>query len=145
MNGETMEDIKKGLPKKILVVDDNQDSRELVVKVLKNKGYEMIEAVDGEEAIEKAIAERPNLILLDISIPKLNGYEVTQKLKDMEEFENIPIVALTAHAMKGDRKKALEAGCEGYITKPINVRELPAQVKSFIKGRWESIYDGEKE
>jgi two-component system cell cycle response regulator DivK len=145
MNGETMEDIKKGLPKKILVVDDNQDSRELVVKVLKNKGYEMVEAVDGEEAIEKAIAERPNLILLDISIPKLNGYEVTQKLKDMEEFENIPIVALTAHAMKGDRKKALEAGCEGYITKPINVRELPAQVKSFIKGRWESIYDGEKE
>jgi two-component system cell cycle response regulator DivK len=145
MNGEKMEDIKKGLPKKVLVVDDNQDSRELVVKVLKNKGYEMIEAVDGEEAIEKAIAERPNLILLDISIPKLNGYEVTQKLKDMEEFENIPIVALTAHAMKGDRKKALEAGCEGYITKPINVRELPAQVKSFIKGRWESIYDGEKE
>jgi two-component system, cell cycle response regulator DivK len=145
MNGETMEDIKKGLSKKILVVDDNQDSRELVVKVLKNKGYEMVEAVDGEEAIEKAIAERPNLILLDISIPKLNGYEVTQKLKGMEEFENIPIVALTAHAMKGDRKKALEAGCEGYITKPINVRELPAQVKSFIKGRWESIYDGEKE
>jgi len=145
MNGETMEDIKKGLPKKILVVDDNQDSRELVVKVLKNKGYEMVEAVDGEEAIEKAIAERPHLILLDISIPKLNGYEVTQKLKGMEEFENIPIVALTAHAMKGDRKKALEAGCEGYITKPINVRELPAQVKSFIKGRWESIYDGEKD
>ena len=145
MNGETMEDIKKGLPKKILVVDDNLDSRELVVKVLKNKGYEMVEAADGEEAIEKAIAERPNLILLDISIPKLNGYEVTQKLKGMEEFENIPIVALTAHAMKGDRKKALEAGCEGYITKPINVRELPAQVKSFIKGRWESIYDGEKE
>lgn len=145
MNGETMEDIKKGLPKKILVVDDNQDSRELVVKVLKNKGYEMVEAADGEEAIEKAIAERPNLILLDISIPKLNGYEVTQKLKGMEEFENIPIVALTAHAMKGDRMKALEAGCEGYITKPINVRELPAQVKSFIKGRWESIYDGEKD
>ena len=117
MNGETMEEIKKGLPKKILVVDDNQDSRELVVKVLKNKGYEMVEAVDGEEAIEKAIAEKPDLILLDISIPKLNGYEVTQKLKGMEEFKNIPIVALTAHAMKGDRKKALEAGCEGYIYK----------------------------
>lgn len=140
-----MEEITKCLSKKILVVDDNQDSRELVVKVLKNKGYEMVEAADGEEAIEKAIAERPNLILLDISIPKLNGYEVTQKLKSMEEFENIPIVALTAHAMKGDRMRALEAGCEGYITKPINVRELPAQVKSFIKGRWESIYDGAKE
>jgi two-component system cell cycle response regulator DivK len=145
MNGEKMEDIKKGLPKKVLVVDDNQDSRELVVKVLKNKGYEMIEATDGEEAIEKAVGERPDLILLDISIPKLDGYEVTRRLKSREEFKETPIVALTAHAMKGDRAKALEAGCEGYISKPINIRELPAQVKSFIKGRWESIYDGEKE
>jgi two-component system cell cycle response regulator DivK len=145
MNGETMEDIKKGLPKKILVVDDNQDSRELVVKVLKNKGYEMVEAVDGEEAVERSVAEKPDLILLDISIPKLNGYEVARILKNREEFKDIPIVALTAHAMKGDRMKALEAGCEGYITKPINVRELPAQVKSFIKGRWESMYDGEKD
>jgi two-component system cell cycle response regulator DivK len=145
MNGETMEDIKRGLPKKILVVDDNQDSRELVVKVLKNKGYQMVEAIDGEEAVEKAIAQMPDLILLDISIPKLNGYEVTRILKGKEECKNIPVVALTAHAMKGDRTKALEAGCEGYITKPINVRELAAQVKSFIKGRWESIYGGEKE
>ena len=140
-----MEEIAKGLPKKILVVDDNQDSRELVVKVLKNKGYVMVEAVDGEEAVEKAVAEKPDLILLDISIPKLNGYEVTRVLKSREEFKNIPVVALTAHAMKGDRAKALEVGCEGYITKPINVRELPAQVKSFIRGRWESIYGGEKE
>jgi two-component system cell cycle response regulator DivK len=145
MNGETMEDIKKCLPKKILVVDDNQDSRELVVKVLKNKGYEIIEAIDGEEAVEKTIAQKPDLILLDISIPKLNGYEVTRILKGKEDVKDIPVVALTAHAMKGDRLKALEAGCEGYITKPINVRELPAQVKSFIRGRWESIYDGEKE
>ena len=140
-----MEEIAKGLPKKILVVDDNQDSRELVVKVLKNKGYVMVEAVDGEEAVEKAVAEKPDLILLDISIPKLNGYEVTRVLKSREEFKSIPVVALTAHAMKGDRTKALEAGCEGYITKPINVRELAAQVKSFIRGRWESIYGGEKE
>ncbi len=140
-----MEEVAKSFPKKILVVDDNQDSRELVVKVLKNKGYEMIEAVDGEEAVEKAVAEMPDLILLDISIPKLNGYEVARILKGKEEFKGIPIVALTAHAMKGDRMKALEAGCEGYISKPINVRELPAQVKSFLKGRWESIHDGEKE
>ncbi len=140
-----MEEIAKFLPKKILVVDDNQDSRELVVKILKNKGYELIEAIDGEEAVEKVIAQKPDLILLDISIPKLNGYEVTRILKDREDVKDIPVVALTAHAMKGDRLKALEAGCEGYITKPINVRELPAQVKSFIRGRWESMYDGEKE
>jgi len=140
-----MEEIKKGLPKKILVVDDNNDSRELVVKVLKNQGYEMIEAIDGEEALEKAMSEKPDLILMDISIPKLNGYEVTKRLKSLEEVKEIPVVALTAHAMKGDRAKAIEAGCEGYISKPINVRELPAQVKSYMRGKWESIFGGEKE
>jgi len=140
-----MEEIKKGLPKKILVVDDNNDSRELVVKVLKNQGYEMIEAIDGEEALEKAVSEKPDLILMDISIPKLNGYEVTKRLKSLEEVKEIPVVALTAHAMKGDRAKAIEAGCEGYISKPINVRELPAQVKSYMRGKWESIFGGEKE
>ena len=140
-----MEEIKKGLPKKILVVDDNNDSRELVVKVLKNRGYEMIEAIDGEEALEKAVSEKPDLILMDISIPKINGYEVTKRLKSLEEVKKIPVVALTAHAMKGDRAKAIEVGCEGYISKPINVRELPAQVKSYMRGKWESIFGGEKE
>jgi two-component system cell cycle response regulator DivK len=145
MNEGKMEDIKKGMSRRILVVDDNNDSRELVVKVLKNKGYEMIEAIDGEEALEKAVSEKPDLILLDISIPKLNGYEVTKRLKSLEEVKDIPVVALTAHAMKGDRAKALEAGCEGYISKPINVRDLPAQVKSYMRGKWESIFGGEKE
>jgi two-component system cell cycle response regulator DivK len=145
MNEGKMEDIKKGMSRRILVVDDNNDSRELVVKVLKNKGYEMIEAIDGEEALEKAMSEKPDLILLDISIPKLNGYEVTKRLKSLEEVKDIPVVALTAHAMKGDRAKALEAGCEGYISKPINVRDLPAQVKSYMRGKWESIFGGEKE
>lgn len=137
--------MKKTMAKKILVVDDNNDSRELVIKVLKNQGYEMIEAVDGEEALQKAISEKPDLILMDISIPKIDGYEVTKKLKSLEEFKNIPVVALTAHAMKGDRIKALEAGCEGYIPKPINVRELPDQVKSYLRGKWESIFGGDKE
>jgi two-component system cell cycle response regulator DivK len=105
----------------------------------------MIAAIDGEEALEKAMSEKPDLILLDISIPKLNGYEVTKRLKSLEEVKDIPVVALTAHAMKGDRAKALEAGCEGYISKPINVRDLPAQVKSYMRGKWESIFGGEKE
>jgi len=139
-----MEEIGKGF-KKILVVDDNNDSRELVVKVLKNQGYEMIEAIDGEDALEKAVSEKPDLILMDISIPKMNGYEVTKRLKSLDEVKKIPVVALTAHAMRGDRAKALEAGCEGYISKPINVRELPAQVKSYMRGKWESIFGGEKE
>jgi len=136
-----MEEQAPSVPKKILIVDDNQDSRELVSKILKSRGYRTIEAIDGEEALEKAMSEKPDLILMDISIPKIDGYEVTKRLKSTEEFKYIPIVALTAHAMKGDRAKALEAGCEGYISKPINVRELPNQIKAFLKGRWESVID----
>lgn len=128
-----MEEKKEDFSRKILVVDDNQDSRELVVKILKNRGYQMIEAVDGEEALEKAIAENPDLILMDISIPKLDGYEVTRRLKSQIKFKDTPIIALTAHAMKGDREKALEAGCEGYISKPIDIHELPDQIKSYLK------------
>ncbi len=130
-----MEEIKEGLPKKILIVDDNQDGRELVVKILKNRGYQMIEAVDGEEALEKASAECPDLILLDISIPKLDGYEVTRRLKSQVKFKDTPIIALTAHAMKGDREKALESGCDGYISKPIDIHELPDQIKSYLKNK----------
>lgn len=133
------------MPRKILIVEDNQDSRELVVKVLKNKGYQTIEAADGEEALEKIAAEKPDLILLDISIPKIDGYEVAKRLKSQEEFKDIPIVALTAHAMKGDREKVIVAGFEGYISKPINVRELPEQVRSYLRGKWESILGGEEE
>ena len=139
-----MEELKSGLPGKILIVDDNQDSRELVVKVLKTRGYQTIEAVDGEEALEKAVAERPDLILMDRSLPKIDGYEVTRRLKGREEFKDIPIVALTAHAMRGDREKALEAGCEGYISKPINVRELPELITSYLRGKKESILGGEE-
>jgi two-component system cell cycle response regulator DivK len=130
-----MEELKEGLSKKILVVDDNQDSRELVVKVLKNRGYQMIEAADGEDALEKAAAENPDLILMDISIPKINGYEVTRRLKSQMNFKNTPIIALTAHAMKGDREKALEAGCDGYISKPINIHEIPDQIQSYLQGK----------
>jgi two-component system cell cycle response regulator DivK len=133
------------MQRKVLIVEDNQDNRELVVKVLRNKGYITVEAEDGEEAVEKAIAEKPDLILLDISLPKLDGYEVAKRLKGMEEFQDIPIVAFTAHAMKGDREKVIVAGFEGYISKPVNIRELPDQIRSFIRGKRESILGGEHE
>ena len=129
----TMDETKKEIPKKILVVDDNEDNRELVVKVLRNKGYEMIEAVDGEDALQKAKDEKPALILMDISLPKMDGYEVTRRLKSLIEYKEIPIVALTAHAMKGDKEKAFSAGCIGYISKPVDVRELPEQIKLYLK------------
>jgi two-component system, cell cycle response regulator DivK len=132
-----MDEPKKKLPIKILVVDDNRDNRELVVKILRNKGYEMREAVDGEDALQKIKDERPSLILMDIALPKIDGYEVTRRLKSEETYKDIPIVALTAHVMKGDKDKALNAGCEGYIAKPIDVRALPEQIKSFLKDRLE--------
>ncbi|ACI20236.1 MULTISPECIES: response regulator [Thermodesulfovibrio] len=119
--------------KTILVVDDNEDSRELVKKILKKHGYEVIEAVDGEDAIAKALAYRPDLILMDISIPKIDGYEATRRLKERPDFKDTPIIAFTAHAMRGDQEKALQAGCNGYISKPINVREFPEQIKIYLK------------
>ena len=120
--------------KKILVVDDNNDSRELVLKILRTKGHRLCEAVDGEDALQKVAAEQPDLILMDISLPKIDGHEVTRRLKSDERFASIPIIALTAHAMKGDREKALAAGCEGYISKPINVREFYDRIKVFLDG-----------
>jgi two-component system, cell cycle response regulator DivK len=132
------------MPRKILIVEDNEDNRELAVKVLRNKGFETVTAVDGEEAIEKAVSEKPDLILLDISLPKLDGYEVAKRLKIMEEFKEIPIVAFTAHAMKGDREKVIASGFEGYISKPINIREFPDQVKLYIRGKRESVLGGEE-
>jgi two-component system cell cycle response regulator DivK len=128
-----MEEIKKSLREKILVVDDNRDNRELVVKVLKNRGYDMVEAVDGEDALRKAQDERPGLILMDISLPKMDGYEVIQRLKSQEEYRDIPIVALTAHVMKGDKERAMNAGCIGFIPKPIDIRELPEQIRYYLK------------
>ncbi|MEW6067985.1 MAG: response regulator [Nitrospirota bacterium] len=138
------EDIKIQASKKVLVVDDNQDSRELVVKILKNKGYLMVEAVDGEDALEKVAKEKPDIILMDLSIPKIDGYEATKRLKEQDEFRHIPVVALTAHAMKGDREKVIEMGFEGYISKPIDIHELPNQIKAYLKGKWESVLGGEE-
>ena len=125
--------MKKGSVAKILVVEDNQDNREMVVKVLKFNGYEVIEAVDGEEGIEKAKTEAPALILLDIYLPKMDGYEVAKRLKGDTGLKDIPVIALTAHAMKGNREQALAAGCDGYISKPIDIRELPKQIEQFLR------------
>ena len=117
---------------KILVVDDNEDNRELVSKILRIRGYLVVEAEDGKAAIKKAEDERPDLILMDISLPDIDGYEATRVIKSKAGLKDIPIIALTAHAMKGDREKALEAGCDGYIPKPIDVHRFPDQISSFL-------------
>lgn len=139
-----MEDKRADLRKKILIVDDNEDSRDLVAKVLKQFGYQIVQAVDGEEALVKVFSEKPDLILMDRSLPKMDGFEVARRLKSDESTQKIPIVALTAHAMRGDREKALAAGCEGYIPKPINVRTLAEQIRSYLEGRNGGIPSGQK-
>ena len=128
-----MKETKKISGKKLLIVEDNQDSRELVIKILKNRDYHIIEAVDGEDGLEKAIAEQPDIILLDIALPKMGGYEVMKNLRLREEFKHTSIIALTAHAMKGEEEKALRAGFNGYISKPINVHELPRQIEYYAE------------
>lgn len=130
---------REGVPKKILVVDDNQDSRELVVKILQRKGHQLVEAVDGQDALDKVAAEHPGLILMDISLPKIDGHEVTRRLKQNSQFAAIPVIALTAHAMKGDREKAFAAGCAGYISKPINIHDFYDRIRKFVMDSNENI------
>ena len=118
----------------ILYIEDNRDNRMLVRRILEAEGYEVLEAEDGLSGLEMARAMRPSLILMDINLPEVDGYELTAQFKLMPETRDMPIVALTANVMKGDREKSLEAGCSGYIQKPIDVDLLPAQLAAFLKG-----------
>lgn len=117
----------------ILVVEDNPGNRMLIADLLTSNGYRLIEARDGEEGIALAQQERPDLILMDLSLPRLNGWEATRRLKADADLKSIPVVALTAHAMIGDEAKALEAGCDGYIAKPINVWTFVEEIKGYLK------------
>ncbi len=117
---------------KILVADDKASSRELVRTVLEHCGYEVIEASDGAEAVELARQTEPELILLDLQMPALDGFGVVRKLRGEDRFAGTPIVALTASAMHGDREKALAAGFSGYITKPIRLTSLRSEVERLL-------------
>jgi CheY-like chemotaxis protein len=119
----------------ILIAEDNPLNRKLVEAVLRPHGYRLLIAVDGLEAIAIATRERPDLILMDLQLPKLGGYEAVQALRSQPETAHIPIVALTAHAMAGERERATAAGCDGYITKPIDTRALPKQVRAYLDSR----------
>jgi CheY-like chemotaxis protein len=130
---------------KILYVEDNPMNRLLVHRVLTNAGYTLLEAEDGLSGIQIAQEELPDLILMDIMIPGMDGFQVTTKLKSLPELANTPIVALTAKTMDGDRDRALVAGCDGYIPKPIDVDRLPHQVAEFLSGKREEIVGGVEE
>ena len=118
--------------KKILVVEDVDFNRELVVQLLEDN-YEVIEAVNGQEGVELAEQERPDLILMDLSLPVMDGWEATRRLKANDDLCSIPVIALTAHAMAGDEEKALAAGCDDYLVKPLDEDELMAKIEKHIK------------
>ena len=117
---------------KILVVDDDEMNRDMLSRRLLRKGYDVILAVNGAEAIEKVVADRPELILMDLSMPVLDGYEATRRLKAEADTAGIPIIGLSAHAMVGDREKALAAGCDDYDTKPVELPRLLGKVETFL-------------
>jgi len=117
---------------KLLVVEDNEMNRDMLTRRLERKGYTTIIAVDGAEGIAMARAESPDLILMDMSLPILDGWEVTRRLKAAPETRTIPIIALTAHAMAEDREKALQAGCDDYDKKPVELQGLLAKIEALL-------------
>jgi len=119
--------------KKILVVEDNEINMYLCCRILKSSGYKVIEARSGEEGLELTIKEKPDLIIMDIQLPGIDGYEATKRLRKSEADGEIPIIALTSYAMAGDKKKALKAGCTGYIEKPINPETFMDEIKKFLE------------
>ncbi|HID90151.1 MAG TPA: response regulator [Anaerolineales bacterium] len=121
----------------ILYIEDNPENRLLVRRILEAEGYTVVEAEDAPSGLEAAQSVSPDLILLDINLPGMDGYEFTARLRQTPGLKGIPIVALTANVMKGDRERTLAAGCDGYIQKPIDVDELPRQIARFLYGRTE--------
>lgn len=120
------------MPQKILIVEDNDMNRDMLSRRLERRGYEVSVAADGRQGIEKAQAVLPDLILLDLSLPEIDGWEVARRLKGEQSTSNIPIIALTAHAMTGDRDEAIAAGCNDYDTKPIEFQRLLGKIEILL-------------
>jgi two-component system cell cycle response regulator DivK len=118
---------------RVLYIEDNPDNRLLVQRVLMAEGYQVIVASNARDGLKLAETERPSLVLVDINMPDIDGYTVTGELRKMPHLARIPIIALTANVMKGDREKTLAAGCDGYIQKPIDIDLFPKQLARFIE------------
>jgi len=116
----------------VFLIEDNPDNREIAETVLKRSGYHVISAFDGEEAVKKLKKENFDLILLDLSLPKISGWDLIKMIRTDERIKSVPVIALTAHAMHGDREKAIEAGCNDYISKPCKPSEIVEKVKRWI-------------
>lgn len=118
---------------KILLVEDNEMNRDMLSRRLIRKGYEVVMAVDGQQGVEMASTEAPGIILMDMSLPVIDGWEAARRVKSAASTKNIPIIALTAHAMVGDREKALAAGCDDYDTKPIDLPRLLGKIEALLQ------------
>ena len=117
----------------VLVIEDNEKNRYLISFILKAAGYSVIEAVTGEEGVERVQEEQPDLVLMDIQLPGIDGYETTRRIRSFPGREKIPIIALTSYAMTGDRERALAAGCTGYIEKPLNPDTIVAEIQKILR------------
>jgi two-component system cell cycle response regulator DivK len=120
---------------KILLVEDNEMNRDVLARLLKKRGFTVLFAEDGESAVTIALTESPDLILMDISLPKMDGYEATQRLRQSPSMQAVTIIALTAHALTSDRQRAMDAGCTDYETKPVEFARLLAKIEMHLGGR----------
>ena len=123
------------MKEKILIVEDNPQSMRLIEMTLRDKGYTLLRATSGEEALDMATRERPDLIIMDIRLPGMNGFEVTRRLRQNPAFSHTLIIGLTAYAMKGDKERVIEAGCDAYLSKPIDTRQLPGMIAEMLLHR----------
>jgi two-component system cell cycle response regulator DivK len=126
------------MSKKILIVEDAPLSMKVLRTLLRSYGYSLLEATDGEEALKVTCSDKPDLIIMDIQLPKVSGLEVTRQLRQMSDFNHTPIIALTAYAINGDKEKIISVGCDAYVAKPINTRELPRLITEMLLQRKES-------
>ena len=120
------------MSKRILVVEDQEDNRQILRDLLGNAGYELTEAENGEEAIAAVAKQRPDLILMDIQLPVMDGYEATRRIRTNPDLNSVPIIAVTSYALTGDEDKARAAGCDGYVSKPYSPRDLLAKVRTYL-------------
>ena len=120
------------MTKHILVVEDQEDNRQILRDLLTNAGYEMTEAVNGEEALAEVVRQRPDLILMDIQLPIMGGYEATRRIRINPDLKSVPIIAVTSYALAGDESRALAAGCDAYVSKPFSPRQLLAKIREYL-------------
>ncbi|MGI8438220.1 MAG: response regulator [Chthoniobacterales bacterium] len=127
---------------RILLIEDNEMNRDMLSRRLQRRGYQVVLATDGESGVEMARADLPDLVLMDMSLPVLDGWEATRRLKADPATRHIPVIALTAHAMSSDRDKALEAGCDDYDTKPVELPRLLIKIEALVSGGGRKTVDG---